>query len=148
MTVLGERSLGAQGPAASAVGLGCVDMTGTYGRADEPESIATIHKAIDPGVNMFDTADIYGPFANEKLLKRVLAGRRDKVILATKFGGAELDDEGAVVGGANGRPEYVRASVERSLRHFSRRSGTCRRRFTALAARLPSCTGVMYPGAP
>ena len=112
------RSLGTQGLAVSAIGLGCMGMTGSYGRADEPESIATIHEAIDLGVSMFDTADIYGPFANEKLVGRALVGRRDSVILATKFGGAELNDDGAVVGGANGRPDYVRASVERSLRHL------------------------------
>jgi aryl-alcohol dehydrogenase-like predicted oxidoreductase len=102
----------------SAIGLGCMGMTGSYGRADEPDSIATINEAIDLGVNMFDTADVYGPFANEKLLARSLAGRRDEVIVATKFGGAELDDSGSVTGGANGRPDYVRTSVERSLRHL------------------------------
>jgi aryl-alcohol dehydrogenase-like predicted oxidoreductase len=115
---LEKRPLGSQGLVVSAIGLGCMGMTGSYGGADEPDSIATIHEAIDLGVTMFDTADIYGPFANEKLLARALAGRRDDVIVATKFGGAEVDDNGSVLGGANGRPDYVRTSVERSLRHL------------------------------
>jgi len=75
---LEERSPGTRGLVTSAIGLGCMDMTGSYGNADESESIATIHKAIDLGVTMFDTGDIYGPFGNEKLLGRALAGRRDR----------------------------------------------------------------------
>lgn len=116
--MLENRRLGTQGLTVPAVGLGCMGMTGAYGEADEAESLATIHTALDIGVTMFDTADVYSSFANEKLVGKALAGRRDQAIVATKFGGAELDDQGAVVGGANGRPEYVRTSVERSLRHL------------------------------
>lgn len=116
--MLETRRLGAQGLLVSAIGLGCMGMTGAYGQADETESIATINKALDIGINMFDTADVYDSFANEKLVGRALAGRRDQAIVATKFGGAELDDNGIAVGGANGRPEYVRTCVERSLRHL------------------------------
>src|ERR1700761_18965 len=116
--MLENRRLGAQGLVVSPIGLGCMGMTGSYGGTDEKESIATIHKALGLGVKMFDTADVYGSFANEKLVGKALAGRRDHAILATKFGGAELDDNGTVVGGVNGRPEYVRISVERSLRHL------------------------------
>lgn len=112
------RKIGTQGLFSSALGLGCMGLAGSYGSADESDSIATIHEAIDLGVTMFDTADLYGGFANEELVGRAIAGNRDEVIVATKFGSAELDDKGTVVGGANGRPEYVRASVERSLRHL------------------------------
>jgi aryl-alcohol dehydrogenase-like predicted oxidoreductase len=112
------REIGTSGLVVSALGLGCMGLSGSYGDAEQSESIAVIREAIDLGVNMFDTADIYGPFVNEELLGRALAGRRDEVIVATKFGGAELDDSGNVLGGANGRPEYVRTSVERSLRHL------------------------------
>nr|WP_239514366.1 aldo/keto reductase [Streptosporangium sp. 'caverna'] len=94
-------------------------MTGAYGAADESESIATIRRALELGVEMFDTADVYGPFSGEKLLGRALKGRRDEAVIATKFGGAEMDDTGNVLGGPNGRPDYVRSSVERSLRHLN-----------------------------
>ena len=113
-----QRAIGNLGLMASAVGLGCMGMTGAYGTADESESVLTIRKALDLGVNLFDTADAYGPFVGEKLLGRALAGRRDEVIIATKFGGAEIDESGAFVGGPNGSPEYVRLSVDRSLRNL------------------------------
>ena len=113
-----NRQLGRQGLVIPAIGLGCMGMTGAYGRADEAESVATIHRALEIGVTMFDTADVYSSFANEKLVGEALAGRRDQAVVATKFGGAELDDQGAAIGGANGRPEYVRTCVERSLRHL------------------------------
>lgn len=113
------RSLGSQGLLTSAEGLGCMGLSGSYGTADDTKSVDTIHRAIDLGVTMFDTADVYGPFTNERLLGRALSGRRDEVVVATKFGGAELDDEGNTVGGANGRPDYVRTSVERSLRNLN-----------------------------
>lgn len=93
-------------------------MTGSYGTADESESILTIRKALDLGVNLFDTADVYGPFFGEKLLGRALVGHRDEAIVATKFGGAEVDESGDFVGGAIGSPEYVRLSVDRSLRNL------------------------------
>ncbi|GAA5186355.1 aldo/keto reductase [Rugosimonospora acidiphila] len=113
------RKIGGLGLTSSALGLGCMGMTGAYGTADETESVNTIHRAIDLGVTMFDTADVYGPFIGEQLLGRALAGRRDDVLIATKFGGAAMDDSGRVIGGVNGRPEYVRASVERSLRNLN-----------------------------
>jgi aryl-alcohol dehydrogenase-like predicted oxidoreductase len=113
------RSLGSQGLVSSAEGLGCMGLSGSYGAADEKESVRTVHRAVELGVTMFDTADVYGPFTNERLLGRALSGRRDEVVVATKFGGAELDDEGTMTGGANGRPEYVRTSVERSLRNLN-----------------------------
>lgn len=93
-------------------------MTGSYGTADESESILTIRKALDLGVNLFDTADVYGPFFGEKLLGRALAGHRAEAIVATKFGGAEVDESGDFVGGAIGSPKYVRLSVDRSLRNL------------------------------
>ncbi|WP_229924530.1 aldo/keto reductase [Streptomyces sulfonofaciens] len=112
------RSVGSQGLVSSAEGLGCMGLTGSYGAADEDESVRTVQRAIELGVTMFDTADHYGAFSGERLLGRALSGRRDAVVVATKFGGAEMDDEGRTIGGANGRPEYVRASVERSLRNL------------------------------
>jgi aryl-alcohol dehydrogenase-like predicted oxidoreductase len=112
------RRVGGQGLTSSPEGLGCMGMSGSYGAADDTESVKTVRRAIDLGVTMFDTSDGYGGFAGERLLGRALAGRRDEVTVATKFGGAELDDEGRTIGGANGRPEYVRVAVERSLRHL------------------------------
>jgi aryl-alcohol dehydrogenase-like predicted oxidoreductase len=113
-----KRAIGALGLTASEVGLGCMSLTGAYGPADRGESIATVRRAIDLGVTIFDTADVYGPFTGERLLGEALAGRRDDVAIVTKFGGRELDDDGTVVGGVCGRPDYVRRSVDRSLRHL------------------------------
>jgi aryl-alcohol dehydrogenase-like predicted oxidoreductase len=97
----------------SAMGLGCMGMSEFYGRGDEAESIATIHAALDAGVDLLDTADMYGPFTNEQLVGRAIAGRRDEVVLATKFGN-ERNPDGSRVG-VNGRPEYVRRAAEASL---------------------------------
>ena len=104
---LKQRTLGTTSPlTVSALGLGCMGMSEFYGRADEAEGIATIHRALDLGVTFLDTADMYGPFTNEQLVGRAIAGRRDEVVLATKFGN-ERNPDGSRVG-INGRPEYVR----------------------------------------
>jgi aryl-alcohol dehydrogenase-like predicted oxidoreductase len=105
--------LGSQGLEVSAEGLGCMGMSEFYGPTDETEAIATIHRALDLGVDLLDTADMYGPFTNERLVGRAIADRRDDVVLATKFGNERRDDGSWV--GINGRPEYVRAACEASL---------------------------------
>jgi aryl-alcohol dehydrogenase-like predicted oxidoreductase len=108
-----KRKLGTQGLEVSALGLGCMGMSEFYGSIDEPESIATIHRALDLGVTFLDTADMYGPFTNERLVGRAISGRRDEVVLATKFGNERREDGTWV--GINGRPDYVRAACEGSL---------------------------------
>jgi aryl-alcohol dehydrogenase-like predicted oxidoreductase len=108
-----KRRLGKQGLAVSEVGLGCMGMSEFYGPRDDQESIATIQRALDMGVDFFDTADAYGPFTNERLLGRALAGRRDQVIVATKFGNVRTAVGGFV--GIDGRPEYVKATIDASL---------------------------------
>jgi len=117
--VLGTRNLGTQGLAVSAIGLGLMGMSQAYGSAedrDERESIATIHRAIELGVTLFDTAEAYGPYANEELLARALQGRRDKVIIATKFG-FQFGEQG--ISGMDSRPEHVREAVAGSLRRLA-----------------------------
>lgn len=96
------------------VGLGCMTMTGLYGAADDAESIATIQQAIDQGMNFIDSSDAYGAGSNEELVGRAIAGRRDKVILGTKFGNVQKDGKP----GANGRPEYVVEACEKSLKRL------------------------------
>lgn len=108
------RELGKSGLRVSALGLGCMGMSEFYGPGDERESIATIHRSIDLGVNFLDTADMYGPFKNEELLGKALNGRRDKVILATKFGFVR-DPNNPKSRNVNGKPEYVRRACEASL---------------------------------
>jgi aryl-alcohol dehydrogenase-like predicted oxidoreductase len=108
-----QRTLGSQGLRVSAIGLGCMPMSRLYGPADEQESVATIHRALDLGVTFLDTADMYGPFANERLVGRAIAGRRDGVVVATKFGNQHRRDGSWV--GINGRPEYVRSACDASL---------------------------------
>ena len=108
-----RRNLGSEGLVVSALGLGCMGMSEFYGTGDEEESIATIHRAIELGVTFLDTADIYGPFTNERLVGRAIAGRRDEVVLATKFGNERREDGSWV--GVNGRPEYVRRACDASL---------------------------------
>jgi aryl-alcohol dehydrogenase-like predicted oxidoreductase len=108
-----KRSLGSQGLEVSEQGLGCMGMSEFYGASDEPESMATIHRALDLGVTFLDTADMYGPFTNEILVGRAITGRRDEVVLATKFGNERRED-GTFVG-INGRPEYVHKACDASL---------------------------------
>jgi len=109
-----HRTLGRTGLSVSALGLGCMGMSEFYkGGSDETTSIATIHRALDLGVDFLDTADIYGPFANEVLVGKAIAGRRDRIVVATKFGNMR-SAEGKFLG-VNGRPEYVRACCEASL---------------------------------
>ncbi|MCU1492590.1 MAG: putative oxidoreductase [Acidimicrobiaceae bacterium] len=108
-----SRVLGRQGLVVSALGLGCMGMSEFYGPGDEAESIAVIHRALDLGVTLLDTADMYGPFTNELLVGKAIAGRRAGVVLATKFGN-ERSPDGAYLG-VNGRPEYVLAACDASL---------------------------------
>ncbi|MGX0133770.1 aldo/keto reductase [Cupriavidus metallidurans] len=112
------RKLGRNGPEVFPIGLGCMGMSEFYGAHDDAESIRTIHHALDHGVNLLDTADIYGPHTNEQLVGRALAGgRRDKVVLATKFG-IVRDPSNPTARGVNGRPEYVRAACDASLKRL------------------------------
>ncbi|HVR40384.1 MAG TPA: aldo/keto reductase [Thermoanaerobaculia bacterium] len=97
----------------SSIGLGCMGMSEFYGAHDDAQSIDTIHRALDLGVNFLDTADMYGPFTNEQLIGRAIRGRRDHVVVATKFGNQRNDDGSWV--GINGKPEYVRAACDASL---------------------------------
>jgi aryl-alcohol dehydrogenase-like predicted oxidoreductase len=114
------RPLGTQGLVVSALGLGCMSMSASYGAAedrDEAESIATIHRAIELGVTLFDTAEVYGPHTNEELVGRALQGRRDRVLIATKFGFRMQD--GNPLGGVDSRPASIRRAVEGSLRRLA-----------------------------
>jgi aryl-alcohol dehydrogenase-like predicted oxidoreductase len=107
-----QRTLGGQGLVVSALGLGCMGMSQSYGPGDDQESVATIHRALDLGMTFLDTADVYGPYTNERLVGRAIAGRREEVVLATKFGNQRLDDGRRVV---NGKPDYVRQACDASL---------------------------------
>jgi aryl-alcohol dehydrogenase-like predicted oxidoreductase len=106
------RTLGKSGLKVSAIGLGCMSMSGVYGDADEAQSTAVIHHALDRGINFLDSADIYGNGQNEELVGRAIKGRRDKVVLATKFGNIMS------TGSVNGRPEYVMSACEASLKRL------------------------------
>jgi aryl-alcohol dehydrogenase-like predicted oxidoreductase len=111
------RQLGRSGPTVSALGLGCMGMSEFYGAIDEAEAIATIHCALELGISLLDTADMYGPYTNERLVGRAIAGRRDAVVLATKFG-IVRNPADATTRAINGRPEYVREACEHSLRRI------------------------------
>src|SRR3954447_21647611 len=108
-----RRKLGSQGLQVSEQGLGCMGMSEFYGRSDEREALATIHRTIELGIDFLDTADMYGPFTNERLVGRAIADRRDRVVLATKFGN-ERGEDGSWVG-INGKPEYVHRACDASL---------------------------------
>ncbi len=110
---IARRTLGTVAPlTVSAEGLGCMGMSEFYGATDEASGIATIHRALDLGVTFLDTADMYGPFTNEQLVGKAIAGRRDEVQLATKFGNERAADGTRI--GVNGKPEYVRAAYDDS----------------------------------
>jgi aryl-alcohol dehydrogenase-like predicted oxidoreductase len=111
-----QRKLGTQGLTVSALGLGCMGMSEFYGARDDQKSVATIHRALDLGVNFLDTADMYGCGINEELVGRAIKGRHDQLILATKFGNVR-DEQGKFLG-VNGRPEYVRKCCDASLQRL------------------------------
>ncbi|SDH95738.1 Predicted oxidoreductase [Chryseobacterium taeanense] len=119
---LKQVKLGSQGLIVPNIGLGCMGMTGfgdvdTYGKTDEKEAIATIHRSLELGGNFLDTADLYGPFKNEQLIAKAIEGKRDEYIIATKFGW-EIDDNDQITWKINGTKDYVKKSVERSLKNL------------------------------
>ncbi|RCV47792.1 aldo/keto reductase [Marinitenerispora sediminis] len=112
-----QRRLGGQGLTVPEQGLGCMGMSYGYGGQDDEESLRTIDRALELGVTFLDTADMYGPWTNEALVGHAIRGRRDQIVLATKFGN-EVDSEGRLAGRVNGRPEYLRQALDGSLRRL------------------------------
>jgi len=122
MNTIKRIKLGSQGLETPIQGLGCMGMTSlaganVYGKANEQEAIATIHRALELGINLLDTADLYGPMLNERLVAKAIKGKRDKYLVATKFG-YEIDDNEQLTWAINGRPDYVRKSIDRSLKNL------------------------------
>lgn len=114
---MNRRKLGSSGPDVSAIGLGCMGMSEFYGTGNEKESISTIHRTLELGINFLDTADMYGPFKNEELVSKAISGKRDQIVLATKFGIQRGHDPANRK--VNGKPEYVHSACDASLQRLN-----------------------------